>query len=339
MNIKTCSVDGCSKPLAVSGLALCAKHYRDHRLALVTAVCSVRGCDRKATAPNNMCNMHYLRLRKFGDVGSANALRQRQEGKCSVAICDNPSQALGLCHAHLARVKRHGETQADIPIGKVPPRKAVTVCKAPGCDRNGGRKGVCEKHYQRFRKNGTYETAIVRPQPGTYPLRGKGPCIIDGCERLAFTRGMCGTHYSRCMKNEKGIEIRDWAKYKPRIDKSNGYVQVGEGYRSRLQHRVFAEKQLGRKLKQGENVHHRNGIRNDNSIGPCLTNTGCDCVGEYHNLELWVVPPRKGQRVKDLLKFAHHIIDTYESHVTEKSSVNELLRRIEANKAMLQATE
>jgi len=63
-----------------------------------------------------------------------------------------------------------------------------------------------------------------------------------------------------------------------------------------FEHIVVMEAKLGRHLLPGENVHHLNGVKDDN---------------RSDNLELWVKPQPSGVRVVDAVSWAIEILKRY----------------------------
>jgi len=93
------------------------------------------------------------------------------------------------------------------------------------------------------------------------------------------------------MKQKDGYILVKLRKH-PRSGK-NGYVP---------EHQLVLENKLGRYLKTNEEVHHKNGIRDDNSID---------------NLELWSrykQPP--GARVQDRINWAIKFLEEYNYKIT-----------------------
>lgn len=109
---------------------------------------------------------------------------------CSVAGCDKPTHANGLCSAHDNRLRRHGD-----PLGGRAFRQRQSgPCSQPDCDRQATRKGYCSRHYLRLRKHGD-------PSICLNPIGERPPtCQVDGCEAAHHAHGFCANHAFRYKK-------------------------------------------------------------------------------------------------------------------------------------------
>jgi hypothetical protein len=117
---------------------------------------------------------------------------------------------------------------------------------------------------------------------------------------------MCRNCYQHFKKHGDPKKRSAW--YRKRSEKiidDNGYVHiyVGEHRNARRngrvpEHRYVMSEFLGRPLHENENVHHKNGNKQDNRL---------------ENLELWTVTQPCGQRPLDLLNWAREILKIYES--------------------------
>jgi hypothetical protein len=170
-------------------------------------------------------------------------------------------------------------------------QKSNGVCDMEGCGRKHYARGLCKTHNLRKKTGADMHAPVAQ--------KSNGVCDMEGCGQKHHARGLCEAHYKR---KRNGTDMHAPIAKQTRTGESewavgsNGYVSRSSSGKLQTQHRFVMSEHLGRLLLAHENVHHKNGVRDDNRL---------------ENLELWSTSQPNGQRVEDKANWAIELLKLY----------------------------
>lgn len=247
--------------------------------------CSVETCNKTAKKAG-MCWAHHKKKLVHGNPCYGREYQKNVTGKCLVNGCCRKYAAKGFCALHYQRVRIRGTYG---PTGNIVRKVDRAICSVDGCTSICAHLEFCSKHYK-------------------YQYRAQ-PCSVQGCQRKYEAKGFCGFHYQRLRYYGNPLAEKPKRDYRRlpigyKCLNQHGYVMVmvekGNPHRMMggyvFEHRLVMGESIGRPLLKHENVHHKDGNRQNNAL---------------ENLELWVTMQPSGQRPSDLVEYAKRILSLY----------------------------
>jgi hypothetical protein len=176
------------------------------------------------------------------------------------------------------------------------------TCSFDGCANKHRAHGLCSSHLDQLAR-GKELTPLLGPHGRKHEY-----CTFPGCTRKHQRGGLCTGHATQ---RQRGQPLRRLGGEGRWVD-PKGYVWIrcpvpghpnAKSKRGWIAEHVWVMSQvLGRPIRQGESVHHKNNIKHDN---------------RPENLELWHTHQPRGASVEDTLRWARWFLAEYGAEFPE----------------------